>query len=257
MAITAIEYTIFRQMREQNAIPLGCDILELGEANWYGDVPVEQLAQDIYRFAKEEERTILFRQLDEIIQAKSPSILFQIAKIFWQTFWQPASMDAVDFHGTDQALKLDLNFPIELPKRYHVVFDLGTAEHIFNIAQVMKTVHDVILPGGMMIHGLPFTGWIDHGFYSIQPTFFWDLALANNYSIMACVYAELKPLKIIQLGNRESILQLVKNNQIGANSLLYCILRKPAEDSPFKIPIQGYYAGTVSSEVAQAWKALR
>jgi hypothetical protein len=33
MAITAIEYVLFSQMRQQNAIPLGGDCLELGEAN--------------------------------------------------------------------------------------------------------------------------------------------------------------------------------------------------------------------------------
>lgn len=91
MAITAIEYVLFSQMRQQNAIPLGGDCLELGEANWYGDVAVEQLGQDIYRFAKEEERTALFRQLDEITQAKRPGMLFEIAKVFWRTFCRATS----------------------------------------------------------------------------------------------------------------------------------------------------------------------
>jgi hypothetical protein len=257
MAITAIEYVLFSQMRQQNAIPLGGDCLELGEANWYGDVAVEQLGQDIYRFAKEEERTALFRQLDEITQAKRPGMLFEIAKVFWRTFWQPCSMTAVDLHGTEAALKLDLNFPIELPQRYHAVFNLGTAEHIFNIAQVMKTIHDYTLPGGLMIHGLPFTGWLDHGFYNVQPTFFWDLAQANSYTIMAYLYVEYNPLKFVQLWKREDILELVTKNQIGQNALLYCVLRKPAEDQPFCFPIQGYYAGTLSQEAAEAWKTLR
>jgi len=257
MAITAIEYTIFRQMREQNAITLNADLLELGEANWYGDVPIEQLAQDIYRFAKEDERTTLFRQLDEIVQAKRPGILFEIAKVFWKTFWQPHSMTAVDFHGTENALKLDLNRPIELPQRYSTVFNLGTAEHVFNIAQVMKTVHDYTLPGGMMIHGIPFTGWFDHGFYNVQPTFFWDLALANSYAVMAYLYVEHKPLKLVQLLRREDVISLVKQKQIGQNALLYCVLRKPQEDREFRIPIQGYYAGTISNEASQAWKTLR
>lgn len=257
MAITAIEYSLFRQMREQNAVPLGADLLELGEANWYGDVAIEQLGQDIYRFAREEERTDLFRRLDEIVQAKRPSILFEIAKVFWKTFWQPNSMTAVDFHGTEGSLKLDLNHPIELPKRYHAVFDLGTAEHVFNIAQVMKTIHDYTLPGGLMIHGLPFTGWFDHGFYNLQPTFFWDLALANGYTVMAYLYVEHKPLKLVQLTKREDIVEMAQKKQIADNALLYCVLRKPMSEQPFQVPIQGYYAGTISSVAAQAWKTLR
>lgn len=257
MAITAIEYSLFYQMREQNAIPLGGDILEIGQSNWYGDITVERLGQDIYRFAKEDERTALFRRLDEIVQAKRQNILFEIAEIFWLTFWQPRTMTAIDFHGTEKALKLDLNYSIELPQRYHVVSDLGTAEHVFNIAQVFKTVHDYTLPGGMMIHGLPFTGWFDHGFYNLQPTFFWDLAQSNSYTVMAHVYAELKPLKLVQLQRRETIIEMVKKQQIGQNGLLYCVLRKPAQDQPFRVPIQGYYAGTISGEAARSWKTLR
>lgn len=257
MAITAIEYSVFRSMRQQNLIPLGGDILEIGESNWYGDVPIEQLAQDIYLFAREEEKRDLFVKLDEIVRSKREKFLFEIAKVFWQVFWHPSSMTAIDFHGTEKALKIDLNYPIELPRRFHSVINLGTLEHIFNVAQLMKTVHDYTLPNGLMIHEVPFTGWYEHGFYNIQPTFFWDVALFNGYGVVLFLYAELKPLKLIQLLKRESIIELVKNKMISENSLLFCILKKPPEERPFRIPIQGYYAGTISPELAEAWRTLR
>lgn len=257
MAITSIEYSVFRSMRQQNLIPLHSDILELGESNWYGDVPIEQLAQDIYVFAPEDRRKELFLKLDEIVKSRREKFLFEIAKIFWEVFWQPSSMTAIDFHGTESALKLDLNYPVELQKRFHVVINLCTSEHIFNIAQVMKTVHDYTLPNGLMIHEVPFTGWYDHGFYNIQPTFFWDLAAFNGYAVVLLLYAELKPLKLVQLTKRESIIELVKQKSISENALLFCILKKPAEERPFRIPIQGYYAGIISQEAAQAWKTLR
>lgn len=257
MAITAIEYTLFRQVREQNALPLGADILELGEANWYGDVPTGQLIQDIARFAPEAERAALTGQLEETVAAKRQNMLFEIAKIWWRAFWQPTSMTAIDFHGTEKALKQDLNGPLELPRKYHVVMNLGTAEHVFNVAQVMKSIHDHTLPNGLMIHGLPFAGWVDHGFYSFNPTFYWDLAAANGYAMLACAYAELKPLKIVQLPRRESIHEMARSGQIGGNALIYVLLRKPDSDAEFNIPVQGYYAGAISQEAAQAWKALR
>lgn len=74
---------------------------------------------------------------------------------------------------------------------------------------------------------------------------------------MAYLYVEYNPLKFVQLWKREDILELATKNQIGHNALLYCVLRKSAEDQPFYFPIQGYYAGTISQEAAQAWKALR
>ena len=257
MAITGIEYRLFRSLREQNALPLGGDILEVGEANWYGDVSLKVLGQDICRFAPENTRQSLSRQLDEIAQAKRPGILWEVAKVFWHTFLQPQTMTAIDFHGTGQALKLDLNNPIDLQRKFHVVMNQGTVEHVFNVAQAFKTIHDHTLPGGLMVHGLPFTGWVDHGFYSFNPTFYWDLAAANGYQLLVMLYAEVKPLKLVQLQTREQVLEMAKNKQLGENSLLYAVLRRPAEIRPFNIPLQGYYSGTISRAAAAAWKTLR
>lgn len=257
MAITGIEYNLFRLMREQNVLPLGSEVLELGEANWYGDVDLRVLAQDVYRFLPEDSRQETFRQLDEIVTAKRPGMLFEIAKIFWQTFLQPTMMTAIDFHGTDRALKIDLNNPIHLDRRFQVILNLGTAEHIFNVAQVFKTIHDHAAPNCVMIHGLPFSGWVDHGFFNFNPTFYWDLAAANRYTVCAAAYAELKPLKLVQLRGRESIIDMVKQDQIGKNSLIYVVLRKSLHESDFCTPIQGYYANTVSKKSVEAWKKLR
>lgn len=257
MAITAIEYALFRQMREQGALPLDGDILELGEANWYGDVPIDQLKQDIDRFAPERERLELAGRAEEAMRARRKHYLFEVAKVWWRCFWRPASLTAIDLNGTPQALRQDLNHPLALPRRYHAVLNLGTAEHVFNVAQVMKSIHDHTLPGGLMVHGLPFAGWVDHGFYSFNPTFYWDLAAANGYAMLACVYAELNPLKLIQLARREAILDMAKGGQIGRNALIYAFLRKPEADAEFRIPEQGYYAKAVSAEAAKAWNDLR
>lgn len=257
MAITGIEYNLFKLLREQNVMPPGGDVLELGEANWYGDVDVRLLGQDIYRFVSEERRQEVFRHLDEIVVAKRQGMLFEIAKIFWLTFLQPRSITAIDFHGTEQALKLDLNTSIDLGRQFHAVLNLGTAEHVFNVAQIFKTIHDHTEPGGVMVHGLPFSGWVDHGFFNFNPTFYWDLAAANGYTMMAAIYTELNPLKLIQLHGRESIIEMAKQEQIGKNSLIYVVMRKADLNSDFQIPLQGYYANTVSKEAAEAWKTLR
>lgn len=257
MAITAIEYSLFRSLREQNVLPLRGDILELGEANWYCDVDLSVLGQDIYRFAPEESRQSLFQQLDEIAQAKRPGIVWEIAKVYWQTFFQPRSMAAIDFHGTEQALKLDLNDPVDLQRQFHVVLNLGTVEHVFNVAQAFKTIHDHTLPGGLMVHGMPFAGLVDHGFYSFNPTFYLDLAAINGYEVLVALYAEINPMKLVQFQAREQILEMAKNGQIGKNALLYAVLRRPAEARPFRVPIQGYYAESISREAADAWNTLR
>lgn len=257
MAITGIEYSLFRGLREQGRLPQQGDILELGEANWYGDVDLQTLRADIRRFVPADEQQALLARLDEVLQASRPEYRFEIAKVFWQTFLQPRSMTAIDFHGTEQALRLDLNDPVDLERQFHVVMNLGTVEHVFNVAQAFKTIHDHTLPGGLMVHGLPFTGWIDHGFYAFNPTFFWDLAAVNGYGFLVACYTELNPLKLIQLQTREHVLEMARSGQVGANSLLYMIMVRPEEARPFRVPIQGYYAGAISREAAEAWRELR
>lgn len=50
-----------------------------------------------------------------------------------------------------------------------------------------------------MIHGMPFHGWIDHGFYCFQPTFYWDLAAANRYEPLKVYVCGITPTKLIQM----------------------------------------------------------
>lgn len=67
---------------------------------------------------------------------------FEIAKIYWRTFF-PAQVDGGHrLHGTPAAMKLDLNDRIDLERQFDIVMNLGTVEHVFNVAQAMKTIHD-------------------------------------------------------------------------------------------------------------------
>lgn len=257
MAINTVEYNLMRFLREKNTFKLGGDLLEVGEANWYGDVDPNVLRADILKFALPEKQQTLLAELDEAVKSGQGSASWDIARIYWDTFLQPCSRTAIDFHGTKSALKLDLNSPIDLKRQYHTVNNCGTLEHVFNVGQAFKTVHDHTLPGGFMIYQTPFVGWIDHGFYNFNPTFFWDLAAFNNYSIYEFLYAELNPPRVIRLESRERILQMAKNNNIGKNALLMTVLRRPDEAQPFRFPFQGFYAGNISQNAANDWYSLR
>jgi hypothetical protein len=118
----------------------------------------------------------------------------------------------------------------------------GTAEHIFNVGQFFRTAHELTRPGGLMIHVMPFRGWLEHGFYSFNSTFYWDLAAANGYTMLIHAYAELKPPKLIELTRREQITELVGSGQIGKNSTLYAVMKKADAASGFRVPIQHIYA---------------
>ena len=236
MAITSIEYSLIKWLRDQGRLPLSPSILEIGQSNWYGDVPLEVLAQDIYAYGLEHERENLFRELSFIAENRPPRMLFDIAIIWYKTFFHARPALVIDQDGPD-ALRLDLNQRIELDTSYDCVIDFGTAEHIFNTYQLFENIHRWTKPGGLMIHGLPFSGGHDHGFYNFKTTFFWDLARINCYTEIAIFNAVLKPLKLLKLGSRESALKYFKAEGITKDSLIYsCMVRSTNED--FKIPQQ-------------------
>ena len=50
MAITAGDRSLWRKLRELDAIPVMPDVLEMGKANWYGDVPPADFHADRREF---------------------------------------------------------------------------------------------------------------------------------------------------------------------------------------------------------------
>jgi len=257
VAISVIEYQLVRTMQEQKLFPRGGDLLEIGEANWYGDISLDVLKADMTRFAAPERQAEMLDALQTATARGGAQAGWDVAKLFWHTFLAPASITAIDFHGTPTAHKLDLNQPIDLGRRFDIVHNAGTLEHVFDIAQAFRNVHNLTKPGGFMIHHAPFVGWIDHGFYALQPTLFWDLAEANGYRVPLMVYAEIDPPRLESLASREAVLEMAKAGRIGRNANLAVVLQRPPVDEAFRIPMQGYYAGRISQAAVDAWSLLR
>ena len=239
MAITATHYRLFKSL----PLPQGGSLLEIGEANWYGDV-------------------------EPPFPCRDKSNGFMIAKDCYAATFAPSRCLAIDRNGTAKAWRYDLNEPLPCnPSKIKepgfafaepsdVIINHGTAEHIFNIAQVVRTMHDACADGGLMVHDAPFTGWINHGFYCLQPTLFYDLAAANNYEVVKVAVHAIEGQKIIPIEYRDHVSKLAAAGMLPPNSMLFVALRKLYE-SPFKIPTQGYYAGKLSAAGNKAWEELR
>lgn len=91
---------------------------------------------------------------------------------------------SIDANGRGSCA-FDLNRPIPEPiGQFDLVTDFGTGEHIFNQAQVWKTVHQLTKPKGYIAFDRPFQGYPEHCFYNTHETLFRDLAAANGYEIM-------------------------------------------------------------------------
>lgn len=92
---------------------------------------------------------------------------------------------SVDRYDERASWRWDLNepHPSLKPASWDLVYDGGTAEHIFNIAQVFRTAHELCTPGGLMLYCLPVTD-VDHGFWGVQLSVYRGLADANGYAIV-------------------------------------------------------------------------
>ena len=88
-------------------------------------------------------------------------------------FSQYFSLDVSDYEGAD--IIRDLNVVNEGNENtFSWIFDVGTLEHVFNIPNALVNIHHLLDVGGCVMHLLPMNNFVDHGFYSFSPTFFWD-----------------------------------------------------------------------------------
>ena len=85
--------------------------------------------------------------------------------------------------GNEIILNLNEPCPEYLLQKYRLVIDAGTLEHCFNIAQAMKNLAMMVGKGGHVIQANPFN-YVNHWFYNLSPTFYYDFYLANGFEIL-------------------------------------------------------------------------
>jgi hypothetical protein len=80
----------------------------------------------------------------------------------------------------------DLNKPVDISLcgKATTVLNGGTLEHIFNIAQVLTNLHDMVAENGTMVHIMPVT-WYEHGYFNFNPKLITAVAAANKYALVA------------------------------------------------------------------------
>lgn len=117
----------------------------------------------------------------------------------------------------------DLNLPMPNIGTFDLVTDFGTGEHIFDQAQVWRTVHALTKVGGYIGVIRPEQGYPGHCFYRTDECVFRDVAAANGYEI---------------------IVSRKISTQRGSNVLTF--YRRVKKDA-FQIPQQGRYARSLTS----------
>jgi hypothetical protein len=159
---------------------------------------------------------------------------------------------ALDINDDKDTCKRDLNDILNDSSKCALVTNIGTGEHIFDQCSVFTNMHNLCKVGGVMFFHLPFTPWLNHGFYNYNPILFTALAYANKYDLL-----------MLQVGDREGNVLALPFEEItkekGQQALekaakeapkplfVYCAFRKKL-DQPFKKPFQGKYVQDIKDD---------
>jgi len=150
-------------------------------------------------------------------------------------------IDKFDFDNPKIIHDLQQPIPKKFHDRFNFVLDSGTIEHIFDIKSVMDNIVKVTKIGGYVLHLAPTQNFINHGFYQISPTFFYDYYTQNGFRIIESYYVETRPncYRFFQYNQNTDYTGLFVNplNRIGS-----CFLVKKITDiSTQTNPTQFYY----------------
>lgn len=136
---------------------------------------------------------------------------------------------AIDGNGKG-TVTADLNLPLTPLKlgTFDLVTDFGTGEHVFDQAQVWRTIHELTKPGGYIAFDRPHQGYTKHCFYLVTESLLLDLAEANGY-----------------------IVTKLKRTETERGWLIRGVFQRPYAPAGFRYPQQGRYQTTLRLPVAR------
>lgn len=91
------------------------------------------------------------------------------------------TLDLFPDEHPDLIVDLNRSLPQHLWNQYDLVFDAGTAEHCFNVKEVLGNAARALRVGGRVMHILPMSGFAGHGFYQFSPDLFAAFYGANGF----------------------------------------------------------------------------
>ena len=154
---------LYRQLKLQGAFDGITNVMELGSQDFW--CPQQNLIKALFKaFGRPEPESHLLSTSNT--QQQPARLLYEALGITY---------NCVDVDGRTGTLVLDMNFdkvPEDEHNKYGLVTNHGTSEHILNQYNVFEMIHNLTRPSGVMVHAVPFTVHLEHGFFNYQPNFF-------------------------------------------------------------------------------------
>ncbi|MDE0800548.1 MAG: hypothetical protein OSB02_07400 [Rhodospirillaceae bacterium] len=145
-------------------------------------------------------------------------------------------IDFKEVRGNEIIVDLNVPIPDELDGQFDIVFDGGTMEHCFNVAQAVINILGMAKVGGYIYHTNPLVV-INHGFYSFSPTFYYDFYTQNGHKLTS------SPVATLNVGLDTQVTELnplERRLDIPLESCIAIILNKCNDENP-KFPVQSKY----------------
>jgi SAM-dependent methyltransferase len=158
------------------------------------------------------------------------------------------ALDVSTYEGAEIIHNLNEPVPQEMKGRFATIIDGGTLEHVFDIRQGFKNVADMLAPQGRVFHLSPCNNFVNHGFWQLSPTAFFDYYETNGFTGLAAKMlvsprrdVAAKPWNVFPYdpetqGGMNSFFNS-NNDQLATMFSAW----KTAGATSDKIPIQGYY----------------
>ncbi|MDA9463536.1 class I SAM-dependent methyltransferase [Bradyrhizobium sp. CCBAU 53415] len=90
------------------------------------------------------------------------------------------SVDASAFEGASLVHDFNLPIPSDMHGKFDTFLDFGSIEHVFDVAQVVDNIVNLVRPGGHVLIATNANGFPAHGLYQYSPEFFYSLFSKRN-----------------------------------------------------------------------------
>lgn len=90
------------------------------------------------------------------------------------------SFDMSDYEGATHIHDMNQELPEHFRKRYSVVIDGGSLEHIFNFPVAIRNCMEMLVAGGHYLGIVPANNFMGHGFYQFSPDLFFSIFTGEN-----------------------------------------------------------------------------
>ena len=152
------------------------------------------------------------------------------------------SMDVSPYECADIIHDLNAPLPTELEGTSSFVYDGGTIEHVFDVAEAIRNVMKLTRVGGTILLSSPANGQCGHGFYQFSPELFYRVLAANGFAdIEIYVVAMLSPARWFKVTDPRILRRRVQFSTSEAMQMLV-VARKERNFDTFTVPQQSDYA---------------